>query len=346
MPSSWLADILQQPFSLTETGDLFFTGQAFSPLQQITRPLITALPNTGFLAVTGPEAAKFLQGQLTCDVLAVSPDQSSPGCHCTPKGRMIASFSLTQTTPERFDFALPRDVIPLLQQSLGKYMVFSKASLEDCTQRGVLFGLSGDDASAIIQQSFGAIPDTLYGQVNNTEGHCINIGGREPLYEVWLRREHAARFWKEARKKLAAADSQAWDLLNIRTGRTTINAQTSGLFLPQMLNFDTIGGVSFTKGCYTGQEVIARTHYRGAVKRRMQRFNSNMDECPADGTDVFSEGKNIGTIVASTQAEATLVEGLMVLQEGLETPLSLSRQGHGPKLTPLGPLDKIEPATD
>ena len=333
MPHNVWDDILQQPCEFTGDGGLRFAGAHQDPASRIARPFACPLPDLGFLAIAGPDAARFLQGQLSCDIGEVSPRHWTPGCHCTPKGRVIASFQLARSGDEAFLLGLPAGMIDIVQRSLSRYVVFSKADLVDASRDWLAVGLGGPAAADVIRQFFDGVPGAPHEQVSMPAGLCLRVADAQPRFAVWLRTEHATAFWQAADQALGAADTEVWDLLNIRAGLASVRPETTEMFIPQMLNYDVIGAVSFKKGCYTGQEVVARAHYRGAVKRHLRHFTGPGEACPPPGAVVYAQGQAVGHVVASSRATGASVEGLLVAQDGSGDLLSLTPGGDHPTLT-------------
>ncbi|HWG75978.1 MAG TPA: hypothetical protein VN660_04220 [Steroidobacteraceae bacterium] len=215
---------------------------------------VCLLQPLGLLSIRGPDSLRFLQGQLSNDVspladfaaLAAGPDAGllRAGLH-NPQGRTLAVLGLFAPAPEQVLAVMPRELMGATRATLQRYVLRAKVALSDESDSHRLYGLSGPDGPA-------GSPSVRY------EGARRLLVLRadqppppgEPLpYEAW----HAA---------------------DVAAGLPQVYAATSGQFIAQMLNLDCIGAISFSKGCYTGQEVIARAHYRGRVKRRMQRFIS------------------------------------------------------------------------
>lgn len=325
MQQDWLTSVVSQGF--TQSGSsIIFSELSENLEQQSQRAFITPLPGLGALDIQGPDAEKFLQGQLSCDLAAVKINNSCRGAHCTPKGRAIAAFLLAKPADHLYRCLLPTSTLPLLQQSLAKYIVFSKAELVDSSEQWAIFGLAGTAAETLITEHFGSTPTQALQQLVHDGAHCIRLEDALPRFQLCMPRTAAAEFWQTACRQLQPAHSATWELLNIKFGIASIDAATSELFIPQMLNYDKLGALSFSKGCYTGQEVIARTHYRGAVKRRMQRFSTGAGQCPRPGSPVFCGGSNSGTVVSAVAIDDRQIEGLVVIPENLSEPVILGEE--------------------
>jgi len=271
------------------------------------------LSHEGVLAVRGPDASKFLQGQLTCNLNYLTAETSSLGARCTPKGRMQSSFRIV-LDGDGYLLAMASELLPLQQADLNKYAVFSKSRLNDESSDWCRFGLAGGDGSLV---SLGLdLPQTADSVVRSNGIIAIRLpDGR---VELWVPGADA----EQARTRLAAQLQEApvnrWLLDQIRAGIGQVFGSTRELFIPQMINLQALGGVSFKKGCYTGQEIVARMQYLGKLKRRLQRLliEGSQDVLPAPGVEIFSpvHGSSVGEVVLAA-SDSDRMELLAVLQE-------------------------------
>lgn len=288
------------------------------------------------LALEGPDAAKFLQGQVTCDVRDLSAPVARRGAQCTPKGRMIFSFRAAQPAPERILLRIHASLIDTALQSLGKYIVFSKATLRDCSDDYRPIIIHGPEAQTVIKNMSGAVPAAVDEWIA-ADGNLI-IRTDDQSFECWLACDQAEQTWTHLASAAVVAAPEAAALLAIRQGLGEIYAQTTELFTPQALNFQLINAINFRKGCYTGQEIVARLHYRGTLKRHMYRlgFAFNDDQnLPAPGSPVVSsEQKNIGEIVMAARVTAGRAEALAVIADDHLAQAALPGPT-GEKLSPL-----------
>jgi tRNA-modifying protein YgfZ len=209
-----------------------------------------ALDTLGVLRARGPDALSFLQGQLSNDLTRLAADRCLRAGYHNPQGRVIALLRVLQLAPEDLLAVLPRELVPTVIARLAKFILRAKVKLVDESQSWRIAGLVAADSVA-----HGA--DTLTVQV-----------ARQP--SRWLFLSPAAR--SPLPDAGAAAPPEIWRRAVIAAGEPQVYAATSEEFVAQMLNLDILGAIAFDKGCYTGQEVIARAHYRGRVKRRLQRF--------------------------------------------------------------------------
>ena len=216
----------------------------------------------GVISIAGPDALTFLQGQMTCDVREVTPTEFRLGAWCSAKGRVQTSFWLAQAW-DQYLLIMDRSLIESIQSALKKYILFSKASM---TVRTDLISLGWvGKADEMLQQLELSAPESKQ-SVSNENSCVINLGNR---YLILTPQELAEKLWRLSAKKLG---NNSWKLLDIRAGIPQIELKTKDLFLPQNLNFDLIDGVNFKKGCYIGQEIVARLHWKGQAKNRAMHF--------------------------------------------------------------------------
>ena len=269
-----------------------------SPLQHATTSdaalaagspdFVAMLDHLGSLRFSGDDAATFLQGQLSCDLTQVSVRSSSYGAYCTSKGRMLANFLLWRDE-DGLAMALSRDIAEGVRKQLSKYVLRSKVSVVDASDTLVLAGAAGEQATRSFAHIFPELPRQP-GEARSVPGVGAVIRLKDGRLFAALRRPF------DARARLA--DARLWRWLDIRNGLPLITATTQDQFVPQMANLELIGGVSFEKGCYTGQEIVARAQHLGRVKRRM--FLANVAAAAKAGDALYSDdlgAQASGTVV-------------------------------------------------
>ncbi|WP_047284330.1 YgfZ/GcvT domain-containing protein [Pseudomonas protegens] len=268
------------------------------------------LSHEGVLAVRGPDASKFLQGQLTCNLNYLSDSQSSLGARCNQKGRMQSSFRIL-LEGDGCLLAMARELIEPQLADLKKYAVFSKAKLADESASWARFGLT--DAQAALNGLGLELPEED-GAVARADG-LIALRVSSQRAELWVPAERAASLRQHLATQLPEGELNQWLLGQIRAGLGQVMPETRELFIPQMLNLQAVGGVSFKKGCYTGQEIVARMQYLGKLKRRLYRLALPGDALPVPGTALFAPSHNsaIGEVVLAARTQQG-VELLAVLQ--------------------------------
>jgi tRNA-modifying protein YgfZ len=282
--------------------------------------VLADLSHLGVLDFAGEDSEAFLQGQLSCDVRAIGAGSSSYGSHCTPKGRMFADFLIwcqTSDPSQDFRMALSSSIVATVRKRLSMYVLRSKVRVTDVSDLVVLLGLSGDAAA-------GALDSTLAGlslheaRQFGEGGTAISLPGGRILIAVPA--QSAPSLWASLSATLRPVGTPCWEWLDIRSGVPRITAATQEQFLPQMTNLELLGGVSFKKGCFTGQEIVARTQHLGKVKRRM--FLAHLDHQegqapPSPGDDIYSDdipGQASGTVVNAQAAPGGGYDLLAVVQ--------------------------------
>ena len=276
------------------------------------KPLLAPLPDRGALLLEGPDATRFLQGQFSCDALGLAVGGHRLGACCTPKGRVVANPVLWRIGEQRWLLALPRSAIAPLREFLARYLVFSRAELRDVSDELLACGEFGavDCAGAA---ALADAPDSEWGGE-------LELGLWRQVApqwrELWLPAARAASLWTQLLASGARPVGEAiWRLKLIRQGCGEVSGQTSGAFLPQMLNLDALGGIDYNKGCYTGQEVVARAHFRGQLKRRLYRAEATTQTAPEPGTTLLGpDGVACGDVVCAAPVARGRWELLAVLR--------------------------------
>ena len=261
-----------------------------------TETVLADLSDFGLIHFSGEDAQTFLQGQLTNDVRQVSPTKSHYSAYCSPKGRMLANFLFWQDE-SGYNMQLPAELRESIQKRLSMYVLRSKVKVSDLSDQYIRFGIGGQKSSEIMTKHFGETPQVPHEIKTIGQDRIINLPGNR--FEIITTPENAPGLWDAMRQDCMPVGSAAWEWLEIQAGVPRITAATQEQFVPQMVNYEAIGGVSFQKGCYPGQEIVARTQYLGKLKRRMYLAHLDADT-PAAGDNLFSqemEGQASGMIV-------------------------------------------------
>ncbi|WP_039913391.1 CAF17-like 4Fe-4S cluster assembly/insertion protein YgfZ [Cellvibrio mixtus] len=286
----------------------------------VTRPLSwLQLNHSQLLLVQGADASKFLQGQVTCDLRELNSLVTRLGAQCNPKGRILLTFRALQINAETIALRIPSSMLENARQSLGKYIVFSKAKLIDGHDEYSLYGLYGNEASDLAKKIFLNLPGEDGGYVEHNGNFLIQLdsSGR---YECWIHHSNITGFVQQIGTVASQGSVDDWKLLDIQAGIADIYPETFEQLTPQEINYQLINGISFRKGCYTGQEIVARLHYRGKLKRHMYRFRIHTPETPALATQVINSitQQAVGQVVMAARINAEDVEILAsVLDEHL-----------------------------
>ena len=252
---------------------------------------VTPVTNFDLLRFHGSDAKVFLQGQLTCDLDQVTSDQAQFGGYCTPKGRLLANFMLWSDA-QGYLMQLPADVSASVAERLRKFVLRSTVKIERESGLRAL-GLAGPAASALVQQELGAPPQRRLAMAVYARASVVRLPGESFL--LLAAPTAMTALWEALAKRAVPAGAECWNWVQIQAGVPWITAPTQDQFLPQMIGLDAIGGVSFGKGCYTGQEIVARTHFLGEVKRKL-RFGRTRGGVRA-GDILLTTGGRCGTVL-------------------------------------------------
>ena len=237
---------------------------------QLAAGFVAVVDSLGLIGVSGADAATFLHSQLTNDVEHLGTGEARLAGYCSPKGRLQATF-LMWRSPETVYLLLPRELQPALQKRLSMFVMRAKAKLEDAGAGVVTLGLGGAGAESALRAVLGTMPGGPYGKIDTDMGSVIRVADafNAPRF-LWITTpEHAHAVIDGLRQHLTLGGDQAWALSAIHAGVPLITLKTQEQFVPQMVNFELLGGVNFKKGCYPGQEIVARSQYLGKLKRRM-----------------------------------------------------------------------------
>ncbi len=289
----------------------------------------TTLPGEALLHISGPDTLTFLQGQTTCDTGPVDATRAASGAYCTPQGRVVCDFLLAQLGAEHFGLRMRRDIRAHAAAVFGKYIVFSKAEVDAEREDWAVAAVWGEGAAGALEAEFGGAPATPMDAISGEDFAIVRTAAGEESFEVFFA-DGGARLDGLA---ATAADEAAWQRLQIEAGIARIEAPTVETFVPQVLNYDLTGHISFTKGCYTGQEVVARLHYRGKSKRRCYRADLPGSAAAAPGADLYLPGgQAAGEMVNSVAANGNGVALVTATEEALAQGLHLD-DTDGPRLS-------------
>lgn len=278
---------------------------------------VAPLTDLGLISVSGDDAASFLHNQLTNDIEHLDPADVRLAGYCTPKGRLLATMLAWKDAgvdasagAPAILLALPRALQPAIQKRLQMFVMRAKAKLLDITADKALLGLGGAPAAAVLTAWFPEVPAQPYRHVDNASGTLIRLADgadATPRY-LWIAVPSVAvAAWPLLRSKLAAVGGHVWRLGAIEAGVPQITAATQEKFVPQMINFELVGGVSFKKGCYPGQEIVARSQYLGKLKRRAMLATIAVAGDAANDAAIASAGADVFSSTDPTQPCGTIV---------------------------------------
>ena len=285
-----------------------------------TAAAVTPAAQFQLLLVHGTDAQAFLQAQLTCDVDQVTPDRAAFGGYCTPKGRLLASMILLRTT-DAYLLLLPADIAAGIAERLRKFILRAKVKIEtESSWRAI--GLVGPQAGPLLERAIGVVPAaTLESRLQN-DLSVTRLPGNVFLVCAPISRVDAV--WQTLSQGAVQAGADCWSWAQVDAGIPWITTATQDQFLPQMIGLDTIHGVSFDKGCYPGQEIVARAKYLGEVKRGLRTASSA--GAASAGDAVQADGQPVGTVLnaASMPGGGSTMLAVLQTQAGASNVLSLA----------------------
>lgn len=285
--------------ALIEDGRVAHFGDPAGELDAAPQGALADLSHYGLIAFAGEDAQTFLQGQTTNDVRQVGAQRAQAGALCTHQGRMLANFLLFYRNDE-YLMAVPAALQASLQKRLTMYVLRSKVKVRDAREEVVRFGVFGAAAAAALSAVCGAVPEGDYAVLEAAGAQLAALpGGR---YEVIAEAARATELWQALAQHCRPVGAACWEWATLRAGFPVILPATQEQFTPQMTNLEVLGGVSFSKGCYTGQEVVARTQHIGKVKRRLYLAHVGGTVQPQPGEALA--GTEHGTVVNAAPAPA------------------------------------------
>jgi len=246
------------------------------------------LTDFGLIAVSGDDAAAFLHSQLTSDVLQLPADAARLAGYCTAKGRLLATM-LVWRMGDEIMLLLPGELLPATLKRLQMFVLRAKAKLRDASAECAIVALAGPYANPALAAHLPQINHTPYGKTESENGCLISLPQATSIERaLWVAPiAQAIAAWPALQGALRPASASSWRLTEIEAGIPWVTLATLEQFVPQMINFELVGGVNFKKGCYPGQEIVARSQYLGKLKRRMLRAKVDATALQA-GTEVFS----------------------------------------------------------
>ncbi|MCW8996004.1 MAG: tRNA-modifying protein YgfZ [Psychromonas sp.] len=289
-------------------------------ISQLPDLVLCQLDSWDLIRVTGEDRVKFLQGQLTCDLTNLKPGQQTLAAQCNPQGKAWSIIRVIVLS-DRIILTQPSSVTEKQLPELQKYAAFSKVEISKETEYQAI-GLAGCKANEYITEKIG--------QVELGEQSCLLENGiliKQPYpslrYLIILKNQPASQLIEDLKNHADIFDDSLWNAMNIAAGVAFLTTETSGLFIPQMLNLQALNGISFTKGCYIGQETIARAKYRGANKRALFILTGRASAAPKAGDNVQvsvnNNWKRVGTVISGCQYGDDHIELLAVLPQESST---------------------------
>jgi len=314
MQSTWQDFLLKLGAELDNANRLFFNHDARSEINAANKSSqIASLDHLGVILVSGDDAQSFLQSQLSNDIKLIDSSSCQISAYCNPKGRILAQFLII---PKGADYYLifPRSIMEATLKRLSMFVMRAQVVLQDVSNEFICLGLIGD---ADINDANLKLPAAPY-QVNGMDSILIaKLPAPITRHLILAPIQQAQSLWSSLQKHHSASGHHVWQWLDIQAGIPSIGVELSEEFVPQMVNLELIDAVNFKKGCYPGQEIVARMHYLGKPKRRMFKLYSQHDIPPTPGTDIYlkgGDGQSAGKIVLAEPAQSKGIDMLAVIR--------------------------------
>jgi len=258
------------------------------------------LSHLAVLRAEGADTQSFLQGQFSNDIRLVSEARAQLSAYCNAKGRMFAIFLIFQRSDGAYYLQLPAVLAEPTLKRLRMYILRAKVKLEFADAGFGRIGLSGPNAETLLKNMLGNAPVNTYDNITSDDVTVVRLPGPHARFALHAPLARLMPMWQTLSAKAIPVGAGPWSWLDIMAGIPSILPGTVEEFVPQMANLELVGGVSFTKGCYPGQEIVARMHYLGRLKQRMFRAHVEDVQPPQPGTPVFAPdlpGQRTGTVL-------------------------------------------------
>ncbi len=329
MEQNWKAHLESKGAVINENTVIHY-GDPESELKNLysaNKTVIVDLSNYGLIKISGSDTQSFLQSQFSNDVDLITNSQAQLNSYCSPKGRVLALFNLFQVNKDYY-LHLPLSLLDSTLKRLTMFKMRADVELMDVSDTVKCIGIAGLSAESLLKNKYNSVPATNYNclTLNNSSNEAITIlrisnethNQIQPRFLVFANLDSIISLWNENSENLLAVGYGLWSLLDIRSGIPSITSKTVETFVPQMLNLQLINAVSFQKGCYPGQEIVARTQYLGKLKKRLYLMTSDYNEILEPGTDLSTENasddQSKGKIVNCQLNPNGGIDALAVLQ--------------------------------
>ena len=296
------------------------TSDNWVDFEQSTQTSASALcdvSHLGLIRITGKDSVNFLQGQFTNDIQELSKTQCQLNAYCNPKGHMLANGWLFHHGDDIL-LQLPTATLPAVLKRLSMFILRSEVKLTDASNELIRIGLIGDQAEQQLAAVVSNIPTAPQQVVQAEDLTIIRLPGTVLRFEIVGTEPAIEKIWLQLAEQAQPTSSSFWALQDIHAGIPSIYPATVEAFIPQVVNMQLLNGISFTKGCYCGQEIVARTQHRGTLKRRMYLAHINSGQQPTAGDELFSHnaehGKSAGIVVNAQAAPEGGFDALVMAQ--------------------------------
>lgn len=317
MNKNWQQFLTQQGAIIEDDEVKNFGHEIAEKEAALNSHILCDLSHYGLIRAVGEEAESFLQNQFCNDVRNVSETQGQLNAYCSPKGRVLAFFRLFKVDDQYF-LRMPKSMLTDTINRLRMFILMSKVTLEDTSDDLVIIGYSGPEAVQRLKAITGEIPMETDAVIHQNGLTIIRISDTPSRFEIYGNCDDVMALWEKLATDAVPVGSGSWELLDIRDAIPEVIQNTKEAFVPQMINLQGINALSFKKGCYPGQEIVARMHYLGKLKRRMYLAHIDADTIPAAGDSLYAanseSGQGAGKIVRAQTSPTGGTDLLAVIE--------------------------------
>lgn len=316
MNETWKS-FLQQQGAVLDDGHVRHFGNAAQERRAAADGNVLAdLSDLALIRARGDDTVNFLNGQLSNDIRQLDATHSLLASWCSPKGRMMVLFRLFRRGNDIL-LQLPAVQSDDILKRLRMFVLRAKVTLDSADGELAVIGLSGPDAKKFLKETAGFSPDEMNGCETRGDTSIIRLPGPHPRFEIVAPANAAIKVWEQLKNQAMPVGPPVWAWLEIMAGLPSVYPETNEEFVPQMANLEVVGGVNFKKGCYPGQEIVARMQYLGRLKQRMYRAHIEGDTRPRPGDSIFAPdfpGQSAGTVVDAQPSPESGYDLLAVVQ--------------------------------
>jgi len=308
---------------LLEAGARIDNGQVYGfaePADEVRAAangnILAELSSLALIHAQGGDARDFLQSQLSNDINAVDHGHTQLSAYCSPKGRMFAIFQILQRD-DGYLLQLPAALEESVLKRLRMYVLRANVTLDPVSDELPRIGVCGPTVTDSLREALGEVPANINESRQSGAVTVVRLPGPHPRFELVAEAEALIDLWPALQKTATPVGPAAWAWLDIMTGVPTIAPETVEAFVPQMANLDLLDGINFKKGCYPGQEIVARMRYLGKLKQRMYRAHLAGDAIPSAGDRVYAPdfpGQAAGAVTAAQPCPTGGYDLLVVVQ--------------------------------
>lgn len=334
MTETWREFLEGQGLTIGPDGHSHTSSENIDTFQELTGDTLCDLSHTTQVSAGGDDAEDFLQNQLTNDLQSLGKEESLLAGYCNAKGRLICIFRIWRNG-DGFLIQMPRDIHEASIDRLRKYVLRAKVQFS-ADREPIAFGICGKTAAKGLESIIGRLPKRENALTRGDDFYVMRLpGGGRPRFQIGGSISSCTTAWNKLTQHATVGGSWTWARLDILAGIPNITLNTMESFIPQMVNLDLLGVVNFKKGCYPGQEIVARMHYLGNLKQRMARFRVNDEDRPQPGDRVYTQNKTVptGTVVDAQSATGSSWDLLAVARiADIDRHTLCLKNAHGPVL--------------